>query len=94
MKYIQIPVLWEDPIPEDFEIFVGVLDAHPDKKIFVHCAANMRVSVFIALYRILQLGWESDLAFVDVHEIWEPNECWVKFIDEVLGKPKLQELFS
>jgi hypothetical protein len=56
------------------------MDANRDKKIFVHCALNMRVSVFMALYRILRLGWRYERAIKDVHEIWKPDGVWRTFI--------------
>ena len=86
MIYIHLPVIWEDPTAEDFECFAATLKEHQDKKIFVHCAANMRVSVFMALYRILQLGWEIDLAFAEVFKIWEPNATWRAFIELMLNQ--------
>jgi protein tyrosine phosphatase (PTP) superfamily phosphohydrolase (DUF442 family) len=86
MKYIQIPVLWDNPIPEDFKCFVGVMEEYQDKKIYVHCAANMRVSVFMALYRILEEGWECEDAFVDVNKIWEPNDIWQTYIKVMLSQ--------
>jgi protein tyrosine phosphatase (PTP) superfamily phosphohydrolase (DUF442 family) len=84
LKYVHIPVAWEDPKGEDYKDFVSVMEKYHEKMVFVHCAANMRVSVFIALYRILILGWEEDLAFVDVHRIWKPNAIWSAFIQKVL----------
>jgi protein tyrosine phosphatase (PTP) superfamily phosphohydrolase (DUF442 family) len=84
MKYIHIPVIWENPTPADFEQFVGVMQELQGKKLFVHCVANMRVSVFMALYRMHQLGWELDRAMQDVYRIWQPNEIWDAFIHQVL----------
>jgi len=84
MAYIHIPVQWERPTRADLERFCDAMEARRRKKIFVHCAANMRVSVFMALYRILRLGWERERAFVDVTRIWQPNETWAAFIEEML----------
>jgi len=68
----------------DLESFIAVLEAHQDKRVYVHCAANMRVSTFLALYRILRLGWEREAAFRNVYLIWTPDERWQSFIDEML----------
>ena len=93
MTYIHIPVLWDHPTRDDLETFFAVMDVyqsaidnHQHKCVFVHCAANMRVSVFIALYRALRLGWSWERAFQDVQRIWTPNEIWGEFIDEILGR--------
>ena len=56
------------------------MDAHPDHKIFVHCAANKRVSEFVYLYRICQ-GVDELIARQDLVKIWTPNQIWEKFID-------------
>jgi protein tyrosine phosphatase (PTP) superfamily phosphohydrolase (DUF442 family) len=85
MKYIHIPVIWENPTLEDLDEFLSTMDLLQGKKIFVHCAANMRVSAFMALYRVLRLGWEPDRAMEDVHRIWEPNAVWDAFIKQALN---------
>jgi uncharacterized protein (TIGR01244 family) len=84
LTYIHIPVLWEYPTRDDLETFFAVIATHQDKRVFVHCAANMRVSVFVALYRALRLGWSWEKALQDVERIWTPNRVWQEFIDEIL----------
>ena len=51
LEYIHIPVDFNNPSNEDFEKFVSNIERHQGKKIWVHCAANMRVSAFIYKYR-------------------------------------------
>ncbi|WP_295621368.1 protein tyrosine phosphatase family protein [Chamaesiphon sp. GL140_3_metabinner_50] len=82
LEYIQIPVEWNAPTIEDFQAFRTVMDAHSADKIFVHCAANKRVSAFVYLYRICQ-GVEEPSAHQDLTKIWTLNEIWAKFIDRV-----------
>ena len=84
MQYIHLPVVWERPTKFDLEQFFEVMEANQSKKVFVHCAANMRVSVFMALYRILRLGWPEDKALEQVQQIWLPNDTWQTFINEIL----------
>ena len=84
LSYVHIPVLWEEPAPIDLENFFAVMDANRDKRLYVHCAANMRVSAFVALYRIQRLGWPVEKAFADVYAIWQPNPTWQAFIDQAL----------
>ena len=43
LVYIQIPVDWEQPAPEQFVQFVGVLNTFQGRHVWVHCAKNMRV---------------------------------------------------
>jgi protein tyrosine phosphatase (PTP) superfamily phosphohydrolase (DUF442 family) len=87
MQYVHIPVLWENPTIEDVARFFTVMEAHADKNIFVHCAANKRVSAFIYLYRRLNERMSEEDARKDLHQIWLPNEIWQKFIEQLLGKP-------
>jgi len=84
MEYIHLPVIWEYPTVENLESFCDVMDANQEKKIFVHCAANMRVSAFMALYRIRRLGWSPEEAFQDMQRIWTPEAWWRDFILAVL----------
>jgi protein tyrosine phosphatase (PTP) superfamily phosphohydrolase (DUF442 family) len=51
MTYVHIPVNFEAPQPTDFERFTKMMDVCAGQKVFVHCAANMRVSAFIFLHR-------------------------------------------
>src|SRR4051812_47455597 len=53
MAYAHIPVNFQAPKPEDFRAFSKVMQAFEDRPMFVHCAANMRVSAFVFLYRVL-----------------------------------------
>ena len=81
MEYIAIPVNWEWPTMTDLEEFLRVMEQRQRQKIFVHCAKNMRVSVFVYLYRCLHLNCEHEQALADLYKIWQPNETWQKFID-------------
>jgi protein tyrosine phosphatase (PTP) superfamily phosphohydrolase (DUF442 family) len=83
LVYVQIPVEWEHPLPEQFSQFVGVLKAFAGHKIWVHCAMNMRVSAFVYLYRKLVLGEGEEDATFPMREIWVPNETWQEYIDRV-----------
>lgn len=88
MKYINVPVVWHEPTRENLDDFMNAMDAHKDHKLLVHCEANYRATGFVALYRILRLGWDQNEAFQDVHKVWDPEKfpIWQKFIDENLPK--------
>jgi protein tyrosine phosphatase (PTP) superfamily phosphohydrolase (DUF442 family) len=90
MEYYHFPVIWDKPSREALDQFMDVMDSHAGRKMFVHCAANMRVCTFVALYRILRLGWSHDKAFKDVYRIWDPyeDEGWRKFIKSALATKK------
>jgi len=85
MDYVHIPVVWEQPTAADLASFLQVMDQNNGRQIFVHCAANMRVSVFMVLYRVLRQNLPLDAAMTDVRKIWEPNEVWNRFIRQNIG---------
>lgn len=84
MTYVQIPVDWENPSPRDLQLFFDVMEANQDRKVFVHCFANMRVSVFVYLYRTMKLGESREAAKADLAKVWDPaeQEQWVRFIEQ------------
>jgi len=84
MRYIHIPVVWERPLRADLEHFFEVMDGLTGKPVFVHCAANKRVSAFMALYRQLRQGWSAEAVMPDVHAIWEPDDVWRWFLEEII----------
>jgi len=88
LDYIHIPVSWDNPTEEDFNRFASLMDSLGNQKILLHCAANMRVSAFVALYRIRHLGWPRGRAFEDVYRLWNPfdNPVWGNFMTKILGE--------
>jgi protein tyrosine phosphatase (PTP) superfamily phosphohydrolase (DUF442 family) len=86
MDYLHIPVLWEAPSAEDLDRFIAAMQSLEGRQVFVHCAANKRVSTFIALYRIAALGWPRETALGEIRAIWEPNPIWQRFIDTELSR--------
>lgn len=88
MFYVHIPVNFEAPSRQDFHAFCGVMDAMKERRVFVHCAANMRVSAFMFLYRVLKEKTARSDAESDMHAIWQPDEVWSRFIrDELANSP-------
>lgn len=86
MEYVHIPVEWDKPTHDDLDAFLKAMDEHKGKSILVHCQANYRASGFVALYRVLKLGWERDEAFQGMQKIWSPDEypAWDMLIEEKL----------
>jgi protein tyrosine phosphatase (PTP) superfamily phosphohydrolase (DUF442 family) len=88
MAYVHIPVNFQAPTPRDFRAFCGAMDAFADRPVFVHCAANMRVSAFMFLYRVLRQRASPADAARDLHAIWQPDQVWDCFIQEQLKESK------
>ncbi len=84
LTYIHIPVLWENPQVADFDLFRQTMQQYADRSVYIHCAANKRVSVFVYLYRRLYQSTSIAIALADLEKIWTPNPIWQKFMDEIL----------
>jgi len=85
IAYIHIPVVFEHPKSSDLSVFIKTLKKYRNKRVFVHCAANKRASVFVALYRLIEQQCDFDTEMNDMIKVWHPNECWKTFIDEQLS---------
>ena len=88
MQYINIPVLWNTPTRDGLDRFMDVMDENKGKKILVHCQANFRATAFMALYRILRLGWNPEDATKGMDMIWDVEDypIWKMFILENLKR--------
>ena len=84
IHYIHIPVSFEAPEVEKYWEFVALLKTVFHKKVFVHCAKNKRVSIFMALFRVIEEGFPLQQAIEDILSIWEPSQVWKNFMNEVL----------
>jgi protein tyrosine phosphatase (PTP) superfamily phosphohydrolase (DUF442 family) len=82
MSYIHIPVNFKEPASQDFRAFCRVMRAFEDRRVFVHCAANMRVSAFMYLYRVIVKDVPASEARRDLVAIWHPDDVWGKFIEQ------------
>jgi len=83
LEYHHLPVDFQAPSVADFERFTAVMRAASGKRTFVHCAANYRVSCFVALYGEAALGWSREEADAHVARVWTPNETWLAFLRAV-----------
>jgi protein tyrosine phosphatase (PTP) superfamily phosphohydrolase (DUF442 family) len=88
MSYVHIPVDFKAPTSRDFRAFCRVMAVFEDRPVFVHCAANMRVSAFVFLYRVLVQNIPVAEAERDLHAIWQPDEIWSRFIRDELKNRK------
>jgi protein tyrosine phosphatase (PTP) superfamily phosphohydrolase (DUF442 family) len=84
MAYAHIPVVWERPTAADLSAFFQAMERFAGRRVFVHCAANLRVSCFVFLYRVLCLDVPVEEAREALQAVWEPNEVWQGFVDRML----------
>lgn len=81
MQYMHIPVDFKAPTEWQYLRFCHALKDAGDEPVWVHCAANMRVSAFVYRYRIEKLNMEEEKARQDLETIWSPFGVWKEFID-------------
>lgn len=91
LTYVHIPVSWENPDLDHLEQFFDAMDTNRDRRVFVHCFANMRVSAFTYLYRTQRANVSDEAARADLQKIWDPftNERapqWGAFIEAAKGE--------
>ena len=85
MEYVHIPVQFGAPTTDDLALFFDAMDRAKGHRIWVHCAANMRVTAFLGLYWRLREGWPEERAFSLMRDVWQPNEVWSSFIAARIG---------
>lgn len=81
VDYVHLPVDFKAPTDADFQAFVDQVARARDEKLWVHCAANMRVSAFVYRYRTTVLKEDPAVARTDLERIWEPFGVWKEFVD-------------
>lgn len=86
LKYVHIPVQFSAPNNADLCAFFETLDANQEAMLWLHCAANLRVSAFLGLYRVIRQGWRSDDAFDVMLSLWKPDPVWSSFINRALDE--------
>ena len=84
LEYHHLPVDFQAPEMARFHDFRELLNGLSERRCFIHCAANKRVSCFMALYRIIELGWSRQEAEREMLLIWRPDAAWQAFMDEAL----------
>ncbi len=86
LEYIHIPVQFGAPTEHDLAEFFDAMERSKGARVWLHCAANMRVTAFLGLHRRLREGWSEDDAFALLHDVWRPNKVWSEFIAAQLAK--------
>lgn len=80
MIYCNLPVSWEAPTLDDLKFFFALMNAVKDRKVWIHCAMNMRVSCFLYLYRKYIEKLPEEEARYPMSEIWQPAGVWSDLI--------------
>ena len=94
IAYVNIPVDWQNPQYDDFELFSGILNQSGRRRVLIHCQVNMRASLFTFLYRVVHEKADPREAYRFVTKVWEPQEQWLTFAQMVLSRNNIQFEFS
>ncbi len=81
MQYIHIPVPFEAPTTEHLNDFISIMGAIKDKKVWLHCVVNYRVSAFLYLYMRVVSHATTEEASKVLLKSWKPNDIWTRFMD-------------
>jgi protein tyrosine phosphatase (PTP) superfamily phosphohydrolase (DUF442 family) len=85
VEYVPIPIDFRSPDLPSALRFFETLRARRDRRIFVHCAKNMRVSALMYAYRVAEEGVPPTEARRALLEIWQPDETWARYIERVIA---------
>ena len=86
MEYVHIPVQFDAPTTSDLTSFFDAMEYAKGRRVWIHCAANMRVTAFLGLYWQLREGWPEERAFSVMRDVWQPNDVWSSFIATQVAK--------
>lgn len=84
LEYHHIPVVFENPQIDDLASFIALMNKYGNEKIFVHCAANYRASVFTGLYLFSENKLNEQEMQDFIEEVWNPDQIWQLFIEDGL----------
>lgn len=91
MRYVHIPVDFNNPTKGDFQRFCAVLKTIGDEPVHVHCILNARVSAFFYVYRRDVLGVGEAEARVAMETVWRPGGVWAAFIGDEAATTRVHQ---
>lgn len=80
MSYRHLPVDFTAPREQDLAAFASAMGEVSGDKLWVHCAANLRVTAFVALHGLQHRGWSAARARELIGEVWQPDPTWQAFL--------------
>lgn len=88
LEYIYIPVDYSSPNNHDLIAFVTAMERLKGESIYIHCAANYRVSAFYAMYAHHRLGWSREQAEQHIASLFDLAQypVWQAYVGEVLDQ--------
>ena len=83
MTYIHLPVPFDAPTKAHLDEFSALMDGLANKKVWVHCVVNARVSAFLFCYLQAKRGMSPVDAATPILRQWLPkmDATWRRFIE-------------
>ncbi|HLF15025.1 MAG TPA: sulfur transferase domain-containing protein [Bacteroidota bacterium] len=92
MTYVNVPVDFDDPKTSDVDSFLKATDELlKNGRVFIHCAAAIRVGAFWMIRRALRDGWEYEEAREEAKQIGLRRDgTWVDFAKTTIDRRRLK----
>ncbi len=74
MAYRLIPIDFRAPTLEDYDRVEAALLMAKDKRVFIHCAANYRVTTIFGCFAVNHLGWSQAEWDAFIADVWDISE--------------------
>jgi len=84
--YIHLPVDFLSPTKKNLKDFIDILSFFSEKKVWVHCIMNYRVSAFMYVYHKYILKTPFENINLEVFEKWSPDEKWQEIMKTSLDE--------
>ena len=83
MTFVQSPMPFDAPTENHYREFTGYMDALKDRKVWVHCIVNARVSAFFFRYLQEVRGFSALKPASPLLKAWMPemDEVWKELIN-------------
>ena len=87
LDYVYIPVDYSEPKLADFEVFEATMASLGERKAYIHCAANYRVSVFYGVFACRAGLWTKEKMYEHIFSLFKPDEYppWPEFIEQMVS---------
>ena len=82
IAYFHIPVPFKAPQLSHLTLFLQIMQALAGERVWVHCAKNYRVSVFMQHYLVKIQGLTTADAAQRVFRHWQPDAVWQAFLKQ------------
>ena len=89
LVFVNIPIRFDRPTDEDYDRFAQVMHALGDRKVLVHCQANLRASSMTFLDRAIRRREDPDRAWASVVAVWKPDPVWHGYIEAQLKRHRI-----